>query len=108
MGGRDRLLKCGPAVGAEPLEARELGLDRHACGPRRGYRELAVMHDRLSGRARTVRGFGPCQARPSYGLGPQPGRVRIETQNDLALPLFNKNGKPVAEWDDASALSNAH
>ena len=37
------------------------------------------------------------QARPTYSLRPQPGRVRVEAQHDLALPLLDERCEAVTE-----------
>jgi hypothetical protein len=89
----DRGLEGAPAGRAEALEARELGLDRDARGPRRVDGGSAVCGYR-SGRAISGR---PVCGRLRDGLRPEPSGVGIESQDDLGPALGNQGLQPVCE-----------
>jgi hypothetical protein len=77
----DHLAQRRPAGGSQPLEAGDLELDGDALLGRRVDRQPAMRRDRERG-AGIWRG-GQC-ARPAGEFdraGPQPSRIRVETQN---------------------------
>jgi hypothetical protein len=86
-------LQRAPTVRAEPLETRELRLDRDAGGPGGVDGCRAVRGDRGGGALgrRAVRG------RRRLGLRPQTCGVGIEAQDDLGLPLRDEGVQPVSE-----------
>jgi hypothetical protein len=95
MNGRDGLFKRSPAGRAEPLKAGELKLYTDTIAADRGDDRAAVgrygaggsLNRRLAGDA--VDGL---DRRP-----PEPGRVGVETDDELTLSFLNERGEPVAE-----------
>ena len=87
----------GPAGRTEPLEARDLGLDRDALLCRGIEHQTAVRRDRaagaLGGRA-VITGRGEVER-----AWPQPRRVGIEPEDELGTTPRDLPGQPVAERD---------
>ena len=96
----DHRLQRRPPGRAQPLEAGQLGLDRHARRPRRVDHHSAVAHDGSGGTVRSR-----CAGSGSYTgelarRGPQRRGVRIETEHDLRLAFGDARRKGVAEGAD--------
>ena len=94
---RDDLLERLPAGRAEPLEAGELQLDRHAGRAGRDDRRAAVLRDGLAVCARARRAAPGSPADPLHGLWPQCCRVGVEPEYDATAALLNERRKPVGE-----------
>ena len=91
------LLERLPAGRAEPLEARELRLDRDTRGPGGDDRRTAVLGHRLRGaRARQVRRVR-ASADARERLRPQRCRVGVEPEHDTTAALLHERRQPVGE-----------
>src|SRR6185503_2978037 len=92
------------SVGAQPLEARELELDRHA-RPARGLdRRAAVARDRVRGQPPPL---GEILDRRRLGPDrdlPQLGRVGVEAEDDLAAALLDERRNSICEMRQTVAL----
>ena len=94
---RDDLGQRRPAGRSEPLEARDLELDRDAVlGHRLDRRARSAPRPRVR-RTRVDRRASHRPARQLDARGPQPGRIRVEPQHQLGLARGDLSSQPVAE-----------
>ena len=97
--GRDRhdLLERVPSGRAEPLEAGELRLDRHAGGPGGDDRRAAVLDHGLRGASAGQPWVVVDSSEPLQRNRPQRRRIGIEPEHDAAAALLYERRKPVGE-----------
>jgi hypothetical protein len=89
----DDFSERGAAGSAEPLEARELWLDRDRRVARRVDDSAAVSADRCRGAVGGIAGRVCCGQR----LRPEPTRIRVEAKDYLRASGRDEVDQPVAE-----------